>query len=235
MLSKCFQEYVYWMFSVLLSFVFHPGFEHGHPATFCDQVRDPRPCSLHGGDVCSCYWLHWHHRKPPSSLCILQVPRFHSFPSLPCSLSASLWRYSAWISSWVRTSSKGCCYHLYTPHIHPCTSPMYSCVNFLCFGDWLKNNSKLKFKEKFNTFDNRNISPSVANSFTLSVDFADYLTKDEVPISPDYLGRTVEAMCYMNELIPLVCSLLQAGHRISVSLCAFWVSDSVIDGWSCYI
>lgn len=155
MLSKCFQECVYWMFSVLLPFVFHPGCEGGHPATLCDQVRDPRPCSLHDRDVCSCDRLHRHHRKPPSSLRFLQVPRFLSFLSLPSSLYASLWRYYAWISFWVRTSRKGCWYQMHTPHIHPCTSPMYSCVNSLCFGDsteswgkkkhiepWLSNNSK---------------------------------------------------------------------------------------------
>lgn len=58
------------------SSVSHPGFEHGHPATHCDQGGDPWPRSLHCRNMCSCYWLYWHHREPPGSLCILQV-----FPS----------------------------------------------------------------------------------------------------------------------------------------------------------
>lgn len=56
--------------------VFYSGSEHGHPATPRDQGRDPRPCSLHRRNMCAHYWLHWHHWKPPSSLCILQVQKF---------------------------------------------------------------------------------------------------------------------------------------------------------------
>lgn len=58
------------------SSVFCSGFEHGHPATRCDQDRGPRPCSLHGRNMCAHYWLHWHHWKPPSSLRVLQVQKF---------------------------------------------------------------------------------------------------------------------------------------------------------------
>lgn len=89
---------------LFFSSVFHSGFEHEYPATHCDQGRDPWPCSLHCRNVCAHYWLHWHHRKPPSPLRILQVQKFLLWLiSVALSFTCALEQISALLFTWIKS------------------------------------------------------------------------------------------------------------------------------------
>lgn len=91
------------------SSVFHSGFDHEYPATHCDQGRDPWPCSLHRRNVCAHYWLHWHHWKPPSPLCILQVQKFLLW--LICvalSFTCAHVQISPLLSTWIKSNGNKC-------------------------------------------------------------------------------------------------------------------------------
>lgn len=91
------------------SSVFHSGFEHEYPATHCDQGRDPWPCSLHRRNVCAHYWLHRHHRKPPSPLRVLQVQKFLLWLIwVALSFTCAFLQLSALLSSWIKSNGSKC-------------------------------------------------------------------------------------------------------------------------------